>query len=543
MTLATILLFAAFAFGYAALLPARWRGWTLLILSVIAVYVLQPALPIRYSAYVLPTAMLILIVACWWLTRPHENDKVDVGAVREPPLRQQSSSPNDVGAQRAAPLHALHIDSFSSSLRDPLSLGAVRGRGGWGVRGLSRDDLITLVILVALIIAISFLRFIDVDYRLVASTPPAPLSVFVALIVVAVAGAALRLVLRGVALRQALTSMILLIAAIFVIFKTEPLAAELSRALRFQTGQDTSLASIVDLGWVGFSYVAFRLIHTLRDRQTGILPALSLREYVTYVIFFPAFTAGPIDRAERFVEDYRALPQLPGLDANRIALGATRILIGLFKKFVIADTLALGLALNPVNVGQVDSALGMWALLYGYALRLYLDFSGYTDIAIGIGILYGITLPENFSRPYLRTTLTSFWQSWHITLSNWARFYVFSPLSRALLTRKPKPSSTVIVLLAQVAAMVVIGLWHGVALNFLLWGLWHGIGLFVHKQWSDRMRRWYRSLNDKPAQRRVWSVFTWFLTFHYVVLGWIWFALPNVDRSLRTFAILFGGGR
>jgi alginate O-acetyltransferase complex protein AlgI len=538
MTLGTVLVFAALAFGYAALLPARWRGWALLVVSVVAVYVLQPALPIRYSAYTLPTAMLGLIVISWWLTRNLQNGNVNAGAVTqfeelpEPPL-QQPSSPNDVGAQHAAPLQP-PSDSPSPTRA---------GRGGWGVRGLTHDDLLTLAVLIALILAVSFLRFIDGDYRLVASTPPAPLSVIVALMIVAVAGAALRLVLRVVALRQALTGMILLIAAIFVIFKTEPLASELSRALRFQTGQDTSLASIVDLGWVGFSYVAFRLIHTLRDRQTGILPALSLREYVTYVIFFPAFTAGPIDRAERFVEDYRALPQLDGLDASRFVLGVTRILIGLFKKFVIADILALGLALNPVNVGQVDSALGMWVLLYGYALRLYFDFSGYTDIAIGIGILYGITLPENFSRPYLRTTLTSFWQSWHITLSNWARFYVFSPLSRALLTRKPKPSSTIIVLLAQIATMVVIGLWHGVALNFLLWGLWHGVGLFVHKQWSDRTRRWYRALNDKPARKRVWSGFSWFVTFHYVVLGWVWFALPDLDQSLRTFGVLFGGGR
>jgi D-alanyl-lipoteichoic acid acyltransferase DltB (MBOAT superfamily) len=411
------------------------------------------------------------------------------------------------------------------------------------VRGFSPDDLLTLAILVVLVVGISFLRFIDVDYRLVASTPPAPLSVIMALIAVGIVGIALRFVVRGVSRRRAPTGVILLIVAIFAVFKAEPLATELSRALRFQTGQDTSLASMVDLGWVGFSYVAFRLIHTLRDWQTGILPALSLREYVTYVIFFPAFTAGPIDRAERFVEDYRALPQLQGLDASRFTLGASRILIGLFKKFVIADTLALGLALNPVNAGQVESALGTWVLLYGYALRLYLDFSGYTDIAVGIGVLYGVTLPENFSRPYLRTTITSFWQSWHITLSNWARFYVFSPLSRWLLMRKPKPSPTVIVLATQIATMIVIGLWHGVALNFILWGLWHGIGLFVHKQWSDRTRKWYRGLNDKPARKRLWTVFSWFVTFHYVVLGWVWFALPDGERSLRTFAILFGGSR
>ena len=513
MALSTILFFSVAALIYSTLLPARWRGWTLLIVSVVAIYAFQPALPIRYSAFILPTAMLLLIVVSWWLTRaPEENDVV--------------------GAR-----HALPLQSAPQNLQTHPTF-------------LTRDDLITLILIVAVVVGLSFMRFIDADYRIVASTPPAPLSVIVALAVVAGVGAVVVITSRRVILqtqqasphRRLLTIMILLIVAVFVVFKAEPLATELSRAMRFQTGQDTSLASFVDLGWVGFSYVAFRLIHTLRDRQTGILPALLLREYVTYVILFPAFTAGPIDRAERFVEDFRALPILRGLDASRFALGATRITMGLFKKFVVADTLALGLALNPVSAAQVDSALGMWVLLYGYALRLFLDFSGYSDIAIGIGILYGITLPENFNRPYLQTTLTSFWQSWHITLSNWARFYVFSPLSRALLKRSPKPSPTLIVLTTQIATMVVIGLWHGITLNFLLWGLWHGIGLFIHKQWSDRTRKWYRSLTEKPSQKRIWTAFSWLVTFHYVVLGWIWFALPNVSQSLRAFGILLGGG-
>jgi alginate O-acetyltransferase complex protein AlgI len=496
MTLGTILLFSVLALIYAVVLPARWRGWMLLVISVIAVYTLQPALPIRYSGFILPTGMLILIVGSWWAVRDTNSNDVSVGA-----------------------RHALPL--------------------------LTRDDLISMGIIASFVIAISFLRFIDADYRLVASTPPPPEMVILSLVIVAGIGAGIALVSRlvqpQVSQKRLLTGMILLIVAVFVIFKTEPLATELSRILRLQSGQDTSLASMIDVGWVGLSYVAFRLIHTLRDKQAGILPALSLREYVTYVIFFPAFTAGPIDRAERFVEDYRALPSLIGLDANRFTPGATRIMMGLLKKFVIADTLALGLALNPVNAGQVDSSLGMWVLLYGYALRLYLDFSGYTDIAIGIGILFGITLPENFSRPYLRSTITAFWQSWHMTLSNWARFYVFSPLSRWLLTRKPKPSPTLIVLTTQIATMVVIGLWHGVTLNFLIWGLWHGVGLFVHKQWSDRTRKWYRGLNEKPTQKRLWTAFSWLLAFHYVVLGWVWFALPDVSASLRAFAILFGG--
>ena len=240
--------------------------------------------------------------------------------------------------------------------------------------------------------------------------------------------------------------------------------------------------------------------------------------------------------------DLRTLPQIAGLDAARFADGLTRIGSGLFKKFIVADSLALGMSLDGVDVALVQSSSHLWLLLYGYAFRLLFDFSGYTDIAIGLGLLLGVRLPENFKRPHRQTSLTAFWQSWHITLSDWARFYVFTPLSRTLLRRKPRPSPILIVLSAQLATMITIGLWHGVSINFLIWGLWHGAGLFIHKQWSDRTRKWYRSLKDKPIQRWGWTAVSWFLTFHYVVVGWVWFVLPDPTLAAQTIAKLFGGG-
>ena len=481
LDLRAILIFSTAAVLYAAWLPARARAWTLLVVSVIAIYWLQPALPIRFSDYVLPTATLLITVATWWLTR----------------------QPDDTA---------------------------------------HREDLVTLTVIAALVIAMSFMRFVSADFRLTASRPPDPLSVILALVVVGAILAGMARLSRGRNQHQMLIIGILLIAGLFIVLKTELLAAVASRVWRGLTGQDMSLGSMADLNWLGFSYVAFRLIHTLRDRQTGILPAMSLREYVTYVIFFPAYTAGPIDRAERFAEDLRTLPSMAGLDAARFAEGLTRIVIGLFRKFVIADSLAQGMSLTAANAAQIHSTLWLWILLYGYALRLYFDFAGYSDIAIGIGILFGIRLPENFNRPYLKTTITAFWQSWHITLSNWARFYVFSPLSRWWLTRQHKPSSTLIVLSAQVATMLAIGLWHGVTVNFVIWGLWHGLALFAHKQWSDRTRKWYRGLNDKLWRKRAWTAVTWFVTFQYVVLGWVWFALPDTVHAAQTLARLFGMG-
>jgi D-alanyl-lipoteichoic acid acyltransferase DltB (MBOAT superfamily) len=96
-----------------------------------------------------------------------------------------------------------------------------------------------------------------------------------------------------------------------------------------------------------------------------------------------------------------------------------------------------------------------------------------------------------------------------------------------------------VVLAGHLTTMTVIGLWHGVTLNFLIWGLWHGVDLFIHKQWSDRTRKWYRGLEDKPWQKLAWMAATWFITFHFVVLGWVWFALPSFDLSINVFAVMF----
>lgn len=298
-------------------------------------------------------------------------------------------------------------------------------------------------------------------------------------------------------------------------------------------------ANVSPLAWLGFSYVAFRLISLLRDYQYGRLPeaGYSLRDVMTYVLFFPAFTAGPIDQAQRFVPDLQAVNPL---DANRFMDGTMRIAIGVFKKFVIADSLAR-ISLSLTLVERTDTALGLWLLVYIYAFQIFFDFSGYSDVAIGLGKLYGITLPENFDRPYLQPNLQQFWNRWHITLSMWFRSYYFSPLSRALLRRERKFPTDVNVFIAQVSTMVLIGLWHGVTLNFVVWGLWHGVGLFIFKFTSDRTRRWHRRVTQRVAVKRGLYVLSVLLTFHFVAIGWVFFALPDASVGVDVLMRLFGG--
>lgn len=475
MSLTQILILSGAALAYSLLMPARLRGWVLLLASVFTLYWLQPALPIRTLDFALPTATLILSVWIWASVRQEK----------------------------------------------------------W-----QREDSLALVLSSLLVLGIAATRYLIKDLRPTPSRPPDVVWVLLALAVM-LAIAALFDQLRRRSLKAFMGALMLAVVAVFVVLKNETLSRALAEILRGWSGQAVDLADPADLQWLGFSYVAFRLIHMLRDRQVGKLPPLSLREHLTYILFFPALTAGPIDRAERFISDVRELPTQRLWQAERLGDGLTRIAIGIGKKFVLADALAL-IALNATNATQITTTPGLWLHLYLYAWRLFWDFSGYTDIAIGIGILLGIRLPENFERPYFKTNITAFWQSWHMTLSNWVRFYVFFPLSRALLKLKRRPSQTVVVLTAHLTTMIVIGLWHGITVNFLIWGVWHGVGLFLHKWWSDRTRKQYRELGKHPRQKQAWSVAGSILTFHYVALGWVWFSLPEFDMALKVFARLWG---
>ena len=506
-----ILVIGLVAVVWSAFVPGRWRGWTILVGSIVALFWLQGQLQPRYADFFLPAATLALVVAGWWLSRPSR--KAFLAAV--PPGPAKAGDQDDPAA--FVPVYV-------------------------------RDDWLTLLVVAVVVLGLSLFRYVGSDYRLLPSRPPSPLFVAVTILEVGLAFAALALILRRLPQRAVLSGAIAIFAGLFVLAKWPPATTVLSGWWRGLAGQDVALAAPSDLVWLGFSYIAFRIIHTLRDRQTGILPDLSLRVYLSYVIFAPSIVAGPIDRAERFAADYHLLQPLRGLDPARWGLGLWRIGEGLFKKFIIADTLAQGLSLTPALAESAQGSAALWLLLFGYGLRLYFDFGGYTDIAIGLGILFGIRLPENFDRPYTRTNITAFWQSWHITLSSWARFYVFTPLSRALLRRR-KPglafslNSTTIVLISHLATMILIGLWHGITWNFFIWGMWHAVALFVHKLWSDRTRRWYRSLQARPGSRRAWTVAGWALTLLFVMLGWVWFLLPTPQLAMMTYARLFGLAR
>jgi len=288
-------------------------------------------------------------------------------------------------------------------------------------------------------------------------------------------------------------------------------------------------------GWLGFSYISFRLLHTFFEHYNRKLPTVTLAEYVNYIIFFPAFTAGPIDRLERFVRDQRS--PLP-LDESGWLLAGQRLLIGLFKKYVLADFLAV-YSITVLNTA-VQSRLWLWGLVYIYAFRIYFDFSGYTDIAIGLARLMGIRLPENFAAPLTRPNLTQFWNAWHMSLTQWFRAYFFNPLLRFMRTAPRPLPGPLLVLISQVTTMILIGLWHGITWNFVLWGLWHGLGLFGHNRWNEFMRPRAAALPATSLRARLVASFGVFLTFNYVALGWVLFVMPTPEQAFDIYKRLFG---
>ena len=448
------------------------RTYLLLALSVLAVYWFQPLLPLRSFDFWLPSLSLALVILVWFLTSQAD---------------------------------------------------------AW----LARQNVYGLLIILGMVMIIDLTRYIFPDPLFTATLPPR-FGIFL-IFIVALAIAILLITRLSRAYTWILSITIILLITILIILKSPELSLQTSIFIRELTNRSAENASTSDLRWLGFSYIAFRLIHVLRDRQLGRLPELALPEFATYVVFFPSLSAGPIDRAERFAQDLRkdfALTQ------DETLLAGQRLVLGLFKKFVVADTLAL-IALNDALATQVRTTGWMWIILYAYAFQIYFDFSGYTDIAIGIARLVGIKLPENFAAPYTRPNLTQFWNNWHMTLTQWFRSYFFNPFNRWLRAYKNIPAWAMI-LIGQLATMLLIGLWHGVTLNFILWGAWHGLGLFLQNRWSDFVRVRFPNLQQNTRLQSALQFGGVLLTFHFVALGWVFFALSEPSLSWQVLMKLFG---
>ncbi|HEU0023045.1 MAG TPA: MBOAT family protein [Thermoleophilaceae bacterium] len=272
---------------------------------------------------------------------------------------------------------------------------------------------------------------------------------------------------------------------------------------------------------IGISFFTFQAISYVVDVYRRDTPAASLGDVAILQAFFPHIVAGPIVRANEL------LPQLHAPRDPRVVLAGPALLLiagGLVKKTVVADELARRIVdpvfNDPASHGGAETLLA----IYGFAGQIYCDFSGYTDMAIGLALLLGFRLPQNFDRPYTATSLREFWHRWHMTLSRWLRDYLYIPLGG---NRKGERRTYANLM----ATMLLGGLWHGAAWTFVVWGAIHG-GALAGERW----------LRERLGTPRIPAVVGWLITFNVVCLAWVFFRAPDMDTALEVLGRLGASG-
>lgn len=272
---------------------------------------------------------------------------------------------------------------------------------------------------------------------------------------------------------------------------------------------------------LGISYLLFRHIQFLVDSHRQRIRHFSLLDYLNFLLFFPNFLAGPIDVYNHF--QHWLNKDFGKLKKSLLLPGVGRIAIGLVKKYGIVPLFYAEATNYETLLPEFGPWVGILLSLLLYSFYIFLDFSGYSDIAIGTGYVLGIRTPENFRSPYLSLNIAEFWRRWHITFSNFLRNMIFVPLVKTLskkLERWPRLSISII---GYLITFTICGIWHGSNTNFIYWGLWHGLGLSIYKAWDlSRMKtQWLERLN--PTTSNAANAMAGVLTFSFVTIGWVFF--------------------
>lgn len=273
------------------------------------------------------------------------------------------------------------------------------------------------------------------------------------------------------------------------------------------------------VAWLGFAFVSLKAWHLIAEHGVGLWRDGRAAGSLAYLLFPPTLAIGPVQRYDSFrLELLRAR-----WDGAMASHALQRLLYGYVKVVLLAGYL-LNHKLGMLGIATGQPWLDAYLPLLGYGLNLYWQFSGYCDIAIGFAALLGIRVPENFHFPFAAGNLQQFWRRWHITVSEWCRDFVFRPiLSR---TRQ--------YMLASLAGMVVLALWHELSPRYLAWGLFHGTGLVVVHLWDKHMP-WAEALRANPA----WRAASWFLTLQFVILSFALTSTPDLATAWRCLATLF----
>ena len=283
-------------------------------------------------------------------------------------------------------------------------------------------------------------------------------------------------------------------------------------------GGTTLLQSIIIP--LGLSYYTFRCIHVILERVKNHIPRVPANEIVGYLFFIPTIVVGPIHR----IDDYRRDLLRQRFDPHMLSEGVERIIYGYAKITILSNYLVESLLDAQIDaMANPESPLVTYLRVVQNGLNLYFQFSGYSDIAIGFARLLGFRVLENFDWPYLKPNIRAFWRSWHISLTQWCRNYIYG--SVVSVTRVPA--------LGALATMTAIGLWHELSLRFLVWGLYHGVGIIVWQKWAPWGARLDAAMPG--ALQPAWHVVKVALTVNFVWLGFVILSVDGLAAAMETY--------
>ncbi len=326
---------------------------------------------------------------------------------------------------------------------------------------------------------------------------------------------------------------ILLLAGNLVVFKYTPFFNETLRALFGVVKADYPFPELKWLLPIGISFYTFQLIAYLVDVFRGLKAERQIGKFTFFVAFFPKLVAGPIERAKNLLPQIHAYP---AFERAGVMLGLQLILWGAFKKVFVADRLAP--FVNAIY-DNPDAANGVQIIFatFLYAFQIYCDFSGYTDMALGVAAVFGYRLMQNFNRPYFATSIQDFWKRWHISLTSWLTDYIYTPLTRQ---RTFKIKLYDLMLYSLFVTFVVSGLWHGANWTYVAWGVLHGsyivASLMLQKRWNPFAEK--IGLNKVPGVYRGLKIG---FTFILVCFAYIFFRAATMDDAVHFVASLGSG--
>jgi D-alanyl-lipoteichoic acid acyltransferase DltB (MBOAT superfamily) len=293
----------------------------------------------------------------------------------------------------------------------------------------------------------------------------------------------------------------------------------------FVAGAAVSFVGLPEPGWnivlpIGISFYTFELVSYLVDLKRGTGGHYGLRKFCLFIFLFPHLIAGPIIRHNEIIPQFDESPFRPGF-AQRFGWGIAFFVVGCAKKVLIADPLAR--IIDPIfNIHRIPALTDAWLGALGFTFQLFLDFSAYSEMAIGLGLMLGLRFPDNFNVPYRATDIREFWRRWHMTLSRWLRDYLYIPLGGSR-------NGTAVYIKATLITMGLCGLWHGAGFTFIAWGLMHGVALIVCHVWQRNGRELSAPVG-------------WAVTMVFVIVGWVVFRADDFASAGQMLAGMIGSG-